>query len=651
MQFAYKPGSEHFMKKVRETTGNVQGGRILWMTIYLLLLSFFFVAGFAHQFKYPGRDASFSSFLAGILFFDRFIAEYLFAAAVILLLINGNLLCRLLSYLILGLFLFINSVQLTSIAQGGEFLSRLALDNINHINILLNVQTLFIPFVAVIALLIPEAVIHLARLQPSSRKSLFLAVAPFILLGIFFSQSHWWLPESVEEKRTLFFSANNIDHTAPAIALYKTVFQQNMDFFSENLSREELRRLRQFGIILNPDKPYPLLKKRIYQGDPPFQQITPDSAAPNIIVFFNEGISARSLSVYGSKYQDITPYLQDFARHSMVVTNYFNHTAATYRGLHGQLCSLFPTFGGNGGWYPNYQELKRIKYLSLTELLNQQGYQTIFLDSHLKDKAYVDDMMQTLDFQEVLTADELRNRFLSGEKPALEDALSDTQFFQSLIELLREKATRKKTGKPFFIGLYNFGTHSWVNSADDEAHFGDGWNPFLNTIHNLDAAFGLFWKYFQNSPFADNTIVIFTTDHCHYPTQPFVAEIDDPEYQRLFVDRIPLIILDQQRKLPAYFDAANSTSLDFAPSLLHYLGITNQPNPFLGRSIFFQQDQTERLGVAVIEPDIFIIDGKKIHGDKNSKLYRQDLQLLKKFIKISHGLEMTDRLWHKQPAD
>ncbi len=639
------------MKKETAVTGNVHCGRILFMTIYLVFLSILYIGGFAHQFNFAGQDDSLSSFLAGILFFDRFIAEYVFTTAVILLLVNGKIFSRCIAYLLLAFFLSINSIQLISITQGGEFLSRLAIDNVNHISILLNVQSLTIPILVVIAILVPEAVIQFAKLQPASGKTLFRVITPLILLVIVFSQSHWWLPKSVYKERTNIFLANNINHTTPSLALYKTLFPDNPEFFSEKFNREELNRLEQFGFFINAENPYPLIKYSIYQGDPPFVQKNTNTSAPNIIVFFNEGISARSLSVYGSKFQDITPNLQDFAHHSMVVTNYFNHTAATYRGLHGQLCSLYPTFGGNGGWYPNYKDLNKIKYLSLTKLLNQEGYQTIFLDSHIKDAAYVDDMMRKLDFQEVLTAEELSTSFLSEAKPGHGDALSDTQLFQSLIGLLRKKTNEEGPKKPFFIGLYNYGTHSWVNSTDDEAHFGDGWNPTLNTMHNLDAAFGLFWSYFQGSPFAENTIIIFTTDHCHYPTQPFIAAIDDPNYQRIFVDRIPLIIHDPQRKLPAYFDSANSTSLDFTPSLLHYLGMKNRPNPFLGRSIFSQKKRPTHLNVSVIEPDIFIIDGKKIHNDKNSKQYQQDLRLLKKFIKISHGLEMTDRLWHEQAVN
>ena len=293
------------MKKETEVTGNVHCGRILFMIIYLFFLSFFFIVSFAHQFNFTGQDYSLSSFLARILFFDRFITEYVFIIAIILLLINGKFFLRLIAYLLLTFFLFINCIQLISITQGGEFLSRLAIDNVNHINILLNSQSLTIPFLGIILILVPEAVIHFARLQPASGKTLFQIFAPLILLGIFLSQSHWWLPKSVDEERSNFFFANNIDHTAPSIALYKTLFQHDLEFFSENLNREELNRLQQFGFILNVDKPYPLIKQSIYQGDPPFIQNNPDSSASNIIVFFNEGISARSLSVYGSKYQDI----------------------------------------------------------------------------------------------------------------------------------------------------------------------------------------------------------------------------------------------------------------------------------------------------------------------------------------------------------
>lgn len=74
------------MKKV---ANHVHFGRILFMLIYLVILSVLFITGFARQFSFVAQDYFFSSFLVKILFFDRFIAEYVFTTAVILLLVNG----------------------------------------------------------------------------------------------------------------------------------------------------------------------------------------------------------------------------------------------------------------------------------------------------------------------------------------------------------------------------------------------------------------------------------------------------------------------------------------------------------------------------------------------------------------------------------
>jgi phosphoglycerol transferase MdoB-like AlkP superfamily enzyme len=328
----------------------------------------------------------------------------------------------------------------------------------------------------------------------------------------------------------------------------------------------------------------------------------------------------------------------------MVVDNYFNHTAATYRGLHGQLCSLYPKFGGNSGWYPEYEQLEKTSYLSLPDILHDNGYRTVFLDAHLKDKAYVDDMVHLLGFRTVLTARGLSIDYLHGAAPGQGDALSDTQLFKSLVGLLKREETN--VGKqPFMIGLYNYGTHSWVNPTDSEKKYGDAWNPVLNAIHNLDNGFGLFWSYFRQSPYADNTIIIFTADHCHYPTKAFVATVDDPGFQRIFVDRIPLIIHDARRKLPARFDARNRPSLDLAPSLLHYLGIANRPNPFLGRSLFDRDNDLLPWGVAAIDTDIYLMDGRKIYSRTNSREHGEDLRLLEKFISVTRTLEVNNKIW------
>jgi len=630
---------------MKNSPGKPHVGRTLFMMIYMVIIMTTLLFLFNRQFI--DHNSVIPAAVNRLFFFDRFIAEYFLTMGLVLFLINGKLFARLLAYFLLGVFLLVNVVQLTSLIRGGEFLSKLAIDNFNHFSILFDQKIVLLLCLILILPLVPEAIIRIAGLRASSRKKTLWTVLFCALTAAFFSQSHNWIPQDVELQRKNLFIENNIRHTSPFYALFQTLFPKEAYFYSLHFSKEDLERLQTFGFILNNDKPYPFIKPVFYQDPLPFPNREPESTSPpNIILFFTEGLSARSMSVYGAKLPDITPNLQNFADSSMVVTNYFNHTAATYRGLHGQLCSLYPKYGGNGGWYRNYKELGETHYLSLATLLNKQGYQTIFLDAHRKDKAYVDDMMRELGFQSVLTAEALTQSFLSGAAPAQGDALSDTQFYKSLVGLLKKKsAATEDQRKPFLISLYNYGTHSWVNPTNNEKKYGDGWNTALNSVHNLDHAFGIFWSYFRNSPYAENTIIVFTTDHCHYPTQSFIAGIDDPTYQRIFVDRIPLIIHDHRNNLPDHYDAGNSTSLDLTPSLLHYLGVQNQPTPFLGQSIFSKTRQQVFYGVANIEPDIFVIEGNKIHSNKNSRQHRQDLELLKKFFTISQKLEVENKLW------
>src|SRR5690606_4224251 len=65
------------------------------------------------------------------------------------------------------------------------------------------------------------------------------------------------------------------------------------------------------------------------------------SRPPNMIVLMSEGVSARMLGAYGGAYPGLTPNIDRIAARSMRVDNYFNHTAATYRGVGGQVSSGF----------------------------------------------------------------------------------------------------------------------------------------------------------------------------------------------------------------------------------------------------------------------------------------------------------------------
>lgn len=129
--------------------------------------------------------------------------------------------------------------------------------------------------------------------------------------------------------------------------------------------------------------------------------------------------------------------------------------------------------------------------------------------------------------------------------------------------------------------MYTVGTHAGFDTPSNGMKYGAGDNSTLNTLHNVDHAFGEFWKQFQNSPYRDNTIIIFTADHTHAYEKPYVELMkNDPTYKPVFTDTIPLIIYDPIHELPSRYDANDDTSLALAPTILHLLNYNNAKNAF-----------------------------------------------------------------------
>lgn len=89
---------------------------------------------------------------------------------------------------------------------------------------------------------------------------------------------------------------------------------------------------------------------------------------------------------------------------------------------------------------------------------------------------------------------------------------------------------------------------------------------------------------FNKSDLADNTIIVFTSDHCTYCDDSFKESFPDYERPQQFVDRIPLLMY-YKGVTPQEFDAAGRNTLSLAPTILDYLDIS-EPNYFLGDPLF-----------------------------------------------------------------
>jgi hypothetical protein len=616
--------------------------------VYVFAINSVILAAFVFLFRFPNASASWNAVLATILFFERYLIDVLIIASVGSILINAGLLARIVCYTITFVHLIANALQLTAYFTGGEFISRLAIENSRHISLVLRPSILAgVGLWLTLFAALPCLSWHRS---PAPWRPLLGTCAFGITLCFGLITSSNWLPTEANRIRDQFFADNNITRHSPLTALHRVLLNREVVNFDAKLTSHDLQLATSFGFEIKPDQPYPLIKDWIYKSPPPFAPLANAPAKPNIIIFFTEGFSARPIGSYGGKIANLTPGIDAFAAHpqTMQVEGYFSHTAATYRGIHGQLCSMFPKAVGDGRNRETQRLLDNPNFC-LSHYLNETGYRTFFLDSEREDATGVAKLARTLGFSTVLTAKDLSLQFLGNAEPLRTDALSDQQFLRAFTAFLRTKA-ETKPNEPWFVSLYNLETHALLDIGSDGVIYQDGDNNSLNTIHNYDAAFGAFWHAFLKSPLAANTIIILTADHARYPEKSFVNAItpSDPTYQRIFFDRIPLIIYDPTRTLPATFNANYRSSLDLAPTLIHLLGLPNRKNPFLGTSLFDPQGRTRAAAVYSMGEKLYIASKDGIAPLAKNPAAAVGFEHINKILHYVKSLEANNRIWKDQ---
>lgn len=295
----------------------------------------------------------------------------------------------------------------------------------------------------------------------------------------------------------------------------------------------------------------------------------------NVIVIFTEGMSAAIIDKINNRQLHLTQNIDHLYDSSIVFENYYNHTAATFRGLRGQLTSAYQYKDGMNESHDGIEQLGNEKVIStyknrlvsLPEILNKHGYQTYFLASTERNSG-LNSMLKSMSFSRVYG--------MGDFKPYQEDRMTDKQTFAALKELLLTQQNQ-----PFFIGVYPSGTHHGRDSPD--LKYGDGKNSYYNKFYNYDAQLGDFIKYFDKSEYAKNTILILTADHSTFPTPEFKDSFGIKA--NYFFDQIPLII-HKVGVTSQKIDAGGYNSLSLTPTILQMLDINNEPNYFLGCSLF-----------------------------------------------------------------
>ena len=274
---------------------------------------------------------------------------------------------------------------------------------------------------------------------------------------------------------------------------------------------------------------------------------------PNVVLIFTEGLSDKIIQ----DERNAMPNLRALQEKSISFTNYYNHTAATYRGIIGSLFS---------GYQLQNHDVNHL--ISLQSILKNEGYDTTFINVEPNNASFTR-YLGNLGFNQVITKDD--NQY---------EPIYDGEAYELLYEHLEGM---KEKDKPFFTCIYTFGTHVSFESPSPEDVFGDGSSNVLNRFLYLDRRLGEFLEKFENSPMAEDTILVFTTDHCTYADEDYLDVYTDPDGAP-FVDPIPLIIYYKGVQ-PRQIDAYGRNSLDLAPTICDLLDVTAE-NYYLGETLF-----------------------------------------------------------------
>ena len=143
----------------------------------------------------------------------------------------------------------------------------------------------------------------------------------------------------------------------------------------------------------------------------------------------------------------------------------------------------------------------------------------------------------------------------------------------------------QKLKEPYFIGFYNVGTHMGYSTRYTVYENPIGENSMeLNNLHEYDKRFGLFMKKIeQDSELKQKMAIILTTDHAFAPTMEKLKVFH--EFRTHFMGKIPFVLWYDGIE-PVRIDVNGKNSLDFAPTLLHWLRINKAHNYFLGCSLY-----------------------------------------------------------------
>ncbi len=348
------------------------------------------------------------------------------------------------------------------------------------------------------------------------------------------------------------------------------------------LSAERVRKLERAGVRLySVDRRYPLMKRSIYL-DPASRGADKPRVPPgtNIIIITVESLSRTFMRPEVHRIPGLTPYFDDFRRHSLTFENLFSSDFPTIKGMIATFGSFAFDHRGLTIFTDTNNPLKS-RYLFLSDVLRQRyGYETIHAQADLNSFGNTGSILLRHNYDECHggeSPDILRMLRHPITKPW---GIFDEDLFSFVVSKLQHRDSRR----PLYLTVAPTDMHfPYTNIAPLPASAG---NDLLNSVHGTDKAFGIFWEYFMHSPYRDNTVVLLTADHAMATRA--LRTVDANMRLSEFDYLTGMLYVPGPDRWQGTRNDTICTQLDIAPTLLDMMDVDVE-NPFVGLSIFSER--------------------------------------------------------------
>ena len=292
----------------------------------------------------------------------------------------------------------------------------------------------------------------------------------------------------------------------------------------------------------------------------------------NVVVFIMESFSMEFTGFFnkdkdGGKYEGYTPFLDSLMQNSYC----FQYSFAN--GIRSVDC-MPACFAG----IPRYINPYCYFFYSnntlqgLPEMLRNEGYTTAFFHGAPNNTLGFKGFTNTIGFEHYYGMDEYGDKDFDGTW-----AIFDEPYLKYFADKTNEIA---RGSKPFFLTVFTASSHDPFPLPDEyKSTFTRGEIPMHNVVSYADYAIKQYFERVKGQPWLNNTIFVFTADHC------------GPSHRRDYNNDmgrflIPIFFYTPGGQLPARCDSTRlMQQTDITPTLLTLL---NYQKPYFsfGKDVF-----------------------------------------------------------------